>query len=836
MGKYLGVLIAALMSMIGFAQNDCSSPLVVCGNEGFNNIEVSGPGVQELSGANSCASMEHNSLWFDVTIKTGGTLAFILKPESSDINEDFDFFVFGPNVTCGNIGQSIRCSTTNPVAAGLTSNHTGMSTTATDTSEGPGPDGNSFVKAIDANAGERYFIVIDRPIGSSNFTIEWTGTAKFNEAPTVEIPTGTSTDLVECDSVAPFNDLQTVFDLTQNNFIVGGQANVTVSYYDNNTDANTGTNPISNADNYTNTVNNQLIYARLENTITGCYSVDSFKLSVSSGPSLQVGIVEECDEDNDGFATFDLTQLNDRILMSGNPSDYQISYHPTQSDAENNTGVLSNVYTNTIASYQELFARVVSNVNSFCVSTTSVRLQVKSVPVITDLVELKQCDDDTDARTLFNLEEVKSKISADYLNETITFYETLAGAHSGVNAILSIEAYENQTPANDTIWARVVNLNDCYKIAEVKLVVAATNIPADFIREIKECDDLVDDDDTDGFANFDFTNVDAEIRGLFSGSGQQIQVTYYENIENALAEVNKISNIQNYRNTTPFQQEIYVRVDSNIDNSCLGLGHHLTLLVNPVPDFQINAPQFICFRTTALLEVISQQMVTTEWRIKNNAQVLGTGSSLQISTNGTYEALVTNTLTGCTKLKEVTVLLSGSPIITREDIVVIDDFSGSANQQYSVKIKKENLGAGSYEFHLEKENGIVYPFQDEALFDNLEGGKYFLTVRDKNGCQPDASLTFYILQYPRFFTPNDDGKNDVWTIKGVNKDLYKEGDIVVYDRYGKILFKDSVFGPGWDGNSQGRELPSNDYWFSLNLIDVANENYTYEGHFSLLRK
>lgn len=195
-----------------WGQNDCSMPLIVCGNEGFNNIEVSGPGIQELLGTNSCASQEHNSLWFDVTIKNGGKLAFTLKPKSTDINEDFDFFVFGPNASCTNLGQAIRCSTTNPAAARLSNNHTGMSLAANDSSEGLGANGDSFVSSIDVKAGERYFIVIDRPIGSSNFTIDWTGTAEFNDAPQVEIPSGSTIDLEECDNKAPFDDLIAVFD------------------------------------------------------------------------------------------------------------------------------------------------------------------------------------------------------------------------------------------------------------------------------------------------------------------------------------------------------------------------------------------------------------------------------------------------------------------------------------------------------------------------------------------------------------------------------------------------------------------------------------------------
>ncbi|MGG8497184.1 T9SS type B sorting domain-containing protein [Tenacibaculum sp. TC6] len=838
MKKILGLLVFVFTSVSLYAQNDCTSPLVVCGNEGFDNIEVSGPGVQELNNSNSCSSQEHNSLWFDVTIKKSGTLAFRLKPESSDIKEDFDFFVFGPNASCGNLGQSIRCSTTNPVAAGLSHNHTGMATSEADTSEGPGANGNSFVSAIDAKAGERYFIVIDRPIGSSNFTIDWTGTAEFNDAPSVEIPTGTSINLEECDSVSPYDDHTTEFDLTQNNFIIGSQPNVAISYYTNNTDANTGSNPIATPDAYTNTVNQQVIYVRLENQITGCYSVDSFQLIVADGPPTQKASLEECDEDNDGFAQFNLNQLNAKILVSGNPADYTITYHMSHAEAENNTGNLSSTYTNTISDQQELFARVVSKSNSFCVSVVSVELIVKGTPNITGVVELKQCDDDTDAVTFFNLEEVKSKISVNHTHEVITFYESQLEAQNDTNKITNITSYINKTPSNATIWARVTNTNDCYKIAEVNLIVSTTNIPAGFLRIIEACDDLINDNDSDGIATFDLSTVDAEINNMFNASGQQIQISYYENLADALSETNAIVDITKHRNiSSPFQQEIYVRVDSNLDNSCLGLGHHITLQVNPVPDFTINAPEFICKDSQAMLEVVSanQQTLEYKWRLNDAVQIIGTTANLTINKEGLYVVEVMNVTTGCKRSEEVLIKLSGSPEVKKEDLIIVDDFNGG-NNEYTVSIENKNLGAGVYEFSLENEEGMVTPFQDMPFFDKLEGGKYKLEIRDKNGCVPSAILEFYILQYPKFFTPNNDGKNDLWHIKGIDKSQYKNGDIVVFDRFGKILYKNTVFGIGWDGSYNGIILPSNDYWFSLKLIDLNDKLYTYEGHFSLLRK
>jgi len=91
-----------------------------------------------------------------------------------------------------------------------------------------------------------------------------------------------------------------------------------------------------------------------------------------------------------------------------------------------------------------------------------------------------------------------------------------------------------------------------------------------------------------------------------------------------------------------------------------------------------------------------------------------------------------------------------------------------------------------------------------------------------------VSQTINLLNYPRFFTPNNDGYHDRWHIKGLPN---SNAVILIYDRYGKLLKQLSSIGEGWDGTFNGRNMPPDDYWFQLNLEDGTN----YNGHFSLVR-
>src|SRR5690606_33577317 len=98
-----------------------------------------------------------------------------------------------------------------------------------------------------------------------------------------------------------------------------------------------------------------------------------------------------------------------------------------------------------------------------------------------------------------------------------------------------------------------------------------------------------------------------------------------------------------------------------------------------------------------------------------------------------------------------------------------------------------------------------------------------------NGCGTSLPYEIYVLDYPRFFTPNNDGNNDTWMIK--NTHLLGRFEVFIFDRYGKLLKQINQNHIEWDGNYNGKTLSSDDYWFTL----VYDENKRVNGHFSLKR-
>jgi gliding motility-associated-like protein len=89
-----------------------------------------------------------------------------------------------------------------------------------------------------------------------------------------------------------------------------------------------------------------------------------------------------------------------------------------------------------------------------------------------------------------------------------------------------------------------------------------------------------------------------------------------------------------------------------------------------------------------------------------------------------------------------------------------------------------------------------------------------------------------VIDYPPFFTPNGDGFNDTWNIIGLQDQ--PESKIYIFDRYGKLIKQLSPAGAGWDGRLNGADLPSTDYWFTIEYLENAQQK-TFKAHFSMIR-
>ncbi len=158
------------------------------------------------------------------------------------------------------------------------------------------------------------------------------------------------------------------------------EPNIIITYFRSSSDAiSNNLNTVLNPD-YTYISSNDRIYARLENTITGCVSYYDFELVVNPLPIANKPYdLEDCDDDFDGRLTFDLSEQTGNILGTQSGLNYEVTYHQTQQAANEGTPVLDNLYS--AANGQVIFARVY-NIETGCFSTTEFLVTVNPKPMV----------------------------------------------------------------------------------------------------------------------------------------------------------------------------------------------------------------------------------------------------------------------------------------------------------------------------------------------------------------------------------------------------------------------------------------------------------------------
>jgi len=124
------------------------------------------------------------------------------------------------------------------------------------------------------------------------------------------------------------------------------------------------------------------------------------------------------------------------------------------------------------------------------------------------------------------------------------------------------------------------------------------------------------------------------------------------------------------------------------------------------------------------------------------------------------------------------------------------------------------------------------PLQQSNVFQYVGSGTHVIKVVDANGCSNPLTRDVLVINYPKFFTPNEDGYNNTWNISGLQEQL--NAKIFIFDRYGKLLKQINPAGDGWNGTFNGRPLPADDYWFSVDYEENGQPK-NFKAHFALKR-
>jgi len=474
-------------------------------------------------------------------------------------------------------------------------------------------------------------------------------------------------------------------------------------------------------------------------------------------------------------------------------------------------------------------------VNCALPARTEVEITYHPLPVInTATITIEQCDDDenNDGFSFFNLRNNEPLISDKHETELFEYYR------ENNSLITQPESFQNEA-FEQIIKVKVISPQGCVSYSAIQLKIGASEIDDAFMVSLQKCE-TVTKTIFDGLEYWSLDNFTAIQTSLINAdpkfADQNITISLYKSEQDALTNTNPIDleadNFSFYM-TTAYEQEIWAYIESiDLDEvSCIGLKQIARLEVISLPGIAVLEEEVIyCLEQDPVIIGVAQAdqpNYSYTWTLNGvsfPSNIQGEESRIFASQSGEYEVTATsNDGYNCSISKRIRVIESKIAAISEADIL-IEQLNKDDN---SIKILTENLGIGAYEFSL---NDPLGPYQDSPKFSRLSAGDYRLHIRDKNGCGI-TTQGFSILGYDRFFTPNGDGINDSWNIKGAKGNIESQSKINIFDRYGKLLAALDPFGPGWNGRFKGIRLPEDAYWFQFQTIEGKN----ITGYFSLIR-
>ncbi|MFV0572781.1 MAG: T9SS type B sorting domain-containing protein [Xanthomarina gelatinilytica] len=594
----------------------------------------------------------------------------------------------------------------------------------------------------------------------------------------------------------------------------------------------------------------QIIFVRVDyGAGSNCPTIVQLQLIVEPTPVVPSNIDDYavCDDDDDGLAIFNLTSMDGIIYGSQNPNDYVLTYHETQADAEaipEVNPILEPQLSNYLSGDSIIYVRLEGQ--NGCIKVGAFNLVVNPLPEIPvnaqdQIYEI--CDDsnNNDGYAIFDLTTWDGTLTDGNASYVVDYYETLVDIPT--NPIPDYTAYTNASvgglPHNpQTIFVTVTETSsgsNCYALTTLTLVVNTLPTPNDVLPDLVACDN---NNVGDMQEEFNLTQYEALMQNDLDET-----VTYHESLADAESGENSIANTSNYTNTaTP--QTIYVRVTDTGDPSDPndnGTGCYtivtFDIIVNPLPTFTPDDLYVICVNINGT-EVVGAPTIDTglngtdytfEW-VDENGTIVSVDPIYTATLPGTYTVEITNIATGCSNIFNVVVVESSPPTVTAT--VTTEAFADN----HIIEVTATGDGSAIFEFSMD--NGpwmSSEPNTNTYTFSNVPFGEHVIQARDLNGCGVASDMVL-VMDYPLFFTPNNDGYNDTWQIFGIENQL--DAKIFIYDRYGKLLKQLSPTGPGWDGTYNGELMPSSDYWFTIDYRELGESEggqKQFKAHFSLKR-
>jgi gliding motility-associated-like protein len=270
---------------------------------------------------------------------------------------------------------------------------------------------------------------------------------------------------------------------------------------------------------------------------------------------------------------------------------------------------------------------------------------------------------------------------------------------------------------------------------------------------------------------------------------------------------------------------------------CIGTAS-TSIIINPLPSGILSRDDknnCVPFCAVFKVNTTGSPIVNTVWQI-NYQTVFTPTLSYCLKKAGSYTVgALFSDANGCSNTATFTIKAYESPVANfayspinptegLETVTFTNTSTGSANSGWNWYFINNNG-------YLSNQPNTSYLFE--------QAGNYpvALVVKNKFGCSDTIIQVINVaedhsLYVPNAFTPNYDGRNDVFLPKGRGISKY---NLMVFDRWGQKLFESNEFTEGWDGTFGG-VLCKNDVYIWKIIASFSNAKpKEYTGQIMLIK-
>lgn len=261
-------------------------------------------------------------------------------------------------------------------------------------------------------------------------------------------------------------------------------------------------------------------------------------------------------------------------------------------------------------------------------------------------------------------------------------------------------------------------------------------------------------------------------------------------------------------------------------------------VVTVPPDIEYKTGSYInCVNSSVLidLDIQSERDYYVYWPYLDQSQPLKNTDTLNyVVQQSEWLPFILEDSAGCRLLDSVKIEVSSPGFVTAS----VDRTNVLPGETVTLSV---DPGQG-FTYQWSPANAVSDPNESVTTAVIVQPTSFIIVVKDSLGCTASDAIIIdlksedycnnsYIF-IPSAFSPNNDGKNDVWRVRSV---VMEQVIVRIYNRWGELVFGTYVVDDGWDGTFKGEPAEAGVYGYVVEVKCTGGETYTAKGDITLMR-